>query len=218
MDERAVGELKELERREAELAAAARTLRELDGEIASVRVRAEEIDAFFAGYPETEGRRREAVAAAESELAERERELDEARRSLERTRDAEARATAERVVDRARDHVSVAAERVARAAAVREDLEREAESLPEELPGLTERAEAITGGLDEVEAPEPAPRALIDWAGRAHASLFVTLAQVETQRDRLFREASELATMMLGEPAFGATPGQIRARVEARLG
>jgi len=213
-----VTELRELERGEARLAETARTLRELDGEIASVRARAEEIDGFFAGYREAEAQRRVAVASAEQELAERERELDEARRALEAARDAESRETAERVVGRARDHVSVAAERVARAAAAREELEREAASLPAELPALGERAGAVAEELDDVAAPEPAPRALIDWAGRAHASVFVALAQVEAQRDRLIREASELATAVLGEPAFGATPGQIRARVEARLG
>ncbi len=218
MDDRTVGELRALEERETTLAHAAGTLRELDGEIARVRGRAEAVDAFFAGYPAAEAQRREALATAEEELARRERELDEARRVLEGARDAEARATAERVVVRARDHVSVAAERVARAAAAREELEREAAALPAELPGLAERAGAVAGELDEVAAPEPAPQSLIDWAGRAHASVFVALAQVETQRDRLIRESSELATAALGEPAFGATPGQIRARVEAHLG
>lgn len=216
MDERTVVVLRELERRDGELASTAGRLRSLEGEIASVRGRAEQIDAFFARYPESESRRREAVAAAEQELEHRERELDEARRSLESARDDEARAAAQRVVDRARDHVSVAAERMARAAAAREELEREAAALPEELPGLSERAAAVTGQLDGVDAPEGAPRALIDWAGRAHASIFVALAHLDGQRDRLIREASELATAVLGEPAFGSTPEQIRARVEAR--
>jgi len=215
LDEGTVGELRQLELRHEELAAAAGRLRSLDSEVASVRGRSEEIDAFFASYPEAERRRRDAVAAAEAELQQRERELDDARSSLRQAKGDEAIAAAERVVDRARDHVSVAAERVARAAAAREELEREADLFPRELPGLAERAGAVAVELDGIEAPDEAPRALIDWAARAHASLFVALAQVEGQRDRLVREASELATVLLGEPAFGATPGQIRARVEA---
>lgn len=215
VDERTVAALREVEQRHEELAAVACRLRSLDGEIASVRGRSEEIDVFFAGYPEAESRRREAVAATEAELQERERELDEARSSLKQARGDEAIAAAERVVDRARDHVSVAAERVARVAAAREELEREADLLPRELPGLAERAGAVAVELDGIDAPAETPLALIDWAARAHASLFVALAQVEGQRDRLVREASELATVLLGEPAFGATPGQIRARVEA---
>lgn len=218
MDDRTVGELRRLEQCDSELAATAARLRSLDGEVAAVRGRAEEIDVFFAGYPDAESRRREAVATAEAELQQRERELSEARRSLQSAKSAEAIAAAEHVVDRARDHVAVAAERVSRATAARDELERRAASLPRELPGLTKRAGAVAGELDGVGAPEEAPRALIDWAGRAHASLFVALAQVEGQRDRLVREATELATVVLGEPAFGATPGQIRARVEALQG
>lgn len=218
VDDRTVGELRELERRDDELAATAGRLRSLDGEIASVRRRSEEIDAFFAGYPTAEARRREAVAAAQAELEQRERDLDAARRAFDQAKEGDERAAAERVLERARDHVSVAVERVARAAAAREELEREAGELPRELPPLAERAGAVAGELDGVGVPESAPRALIDWAGRAHASLFVALAQVNGQRDRLIREASELAAALLGDPVFGSTLGQIRARVEALRG
>ena len=58
---------------------------------------------------------------------------------------------------------------------------------------------------------------LVDWAARAQASLFVAVGQIDTQRDRVIREANELATMLLGEPTYGATPEQARARVEATL-
>ena len=34
------------------------------------------------------------------------------------------------------------------------------------------------------------------------------------QRERVIREANELATMLLGEPAYGATVAQALARVE----
>jgi len=58
-------------------------------------------------------------------------------------------------------------------------------------------------------------RALIDWASQRHAELFVEAGQIDAQRERVIREAHELASMLLGEPTYGATVEQALARVEA---
>ena len=55
---------------------------------------------------------------------------------------------------------------------------------------------------------------LIEWASSKHAELFVALGQLDTQRERVIREANELATALLGEPTFGSTPAQVLERVE----
>jgi hypothetical protein len=56
-------------------------------------------------------------------------------------------------------------------------------------------------------------RELAEWASRAHAELFVAAGQLDAQRDRVIREANELATMLLGEPTYGATVAQLAQRV-----
>ena len=210
MDE--LGELRELERRDAQLSRDAGGLRALDAEVADVRARAEEIEAFLATYPAADDRLRASAAQAEDEIAQRGVEVVAARSELGRARDAEARTAAERVLARAEDHLSVAESRLARVASERAELEREAGRLPADLPALAERAAAVGRG-----APDPAPQALLDWARRTHAALFAEAAQLDLQRDRVIREANELATMLLGEPTFGSTPAQARARVEAAL-
>ena len=63
--------------------------------------------------------------------------------------------------------------------------------------------------------PGEGPRALIDWSSHAHAELFVATRQLDAQRERIIREANELATMLLGESTYGSTTAQILARVEA---
>ena len=212
MDVRAIEELRALDARDRELSARAARLDELQDEIAAVRAKAEEIDAFFAAYPAAEERVRKVASAAEGDLASRRAEVADAEAMLERAAD-DARAAAERAVARARDHLVVAEARVERAVAERDALEREAAALPRELPELAARAARAGEG----SVPDAVPRELIDWAARAQASLFVAAGQVNAQRERVIREANELATMLLGEPTYGATPAQARARVEATL-
>ena len=112
MDE--LGELRELERRDAQLSRDAGGLRALDAEVADVRARAEEIEAFLATYPAADDRLRASAAQAEDEIAQRGVEVVAARSELGRARDAEARTAAERVLARAEDHLSVAESRLAR--------------------------------------------------------------------------------------------------------
>jgi chromosome segregation ATPase len=211
----ALDDLRALQSRDAELASSAERLRALDGEVASLRARAEEIDAFFASYPETETRLRKGVVGAETELDHRRRELDEARKAVGDAKDEGAREAAERMVARVQDHVSVAEGRVARAAFAHQELEREAAALPDELRVLAARAARVAGKLPDLSTPEASPGVLIDWASAAHATLFVAAGQVDAQRERVVREANELATMLLGEPTYGSTPAQALDRVRA---
>ena len=57
------------------------------------------------------------------------------------------------------------------------------------------------------------PRALVEWASHAHAELFVAAGQLDAQRERVIREANELATALLGEPTYGSTLEQLAQRV-----
>ena len=208
MDERAVNELRRLAALDAELAESASTLRELDGTVATIRRRTEAIDAFFADYPEAEAHRGAELKEAQEELLRRRDELAAAQRTLAEAHEEEARIHAEHAVARALDHIAVAEDRLARARSAHNELERDAAALPRELDELEVRARAIPG----------VPRfcsSLIEWASHAHAELFVAAGQIDVQRERVIREANELASMLLGEPTYGATVAQALARVEA---
>ncbi|HEV2593356.1 MAG TPA: hypothetical protein VGU02_15845 [Gaiellaceae bacterium] len=208
MDLGAIEELRALDERDRELGAQAARIAEQRREVAAVRARAEAIDAFFAAYPASEERLRRVAATAETDLAARRAEVTNAEAALAQARDVDARAAAEKAVARANDHLEVAQLRVERAVADRDALEREALMLPGELPDLAARAAALGGEV------ETGPRELVEWAARADASLFVAAGQVDLQRERIIREANELASMLLGEPTYGSTPPQALARVE----
>jgi hypothetical protein len=127
--------------------------------------------------------------------------LEEAQTDEERERE-------RRAVDRALDHIAVAQARLDRAEAALVELERETVDLPHELDELDARARKLP------EAPE-VTGSLVEWASRAHAEAFVAAGQIDTERERIIRQANELATMLLGEPTYGSTPAQALARVEA---
>jgi chromosome segregation ATPase len=207
VDERAVNELRRLADLDAELSNRAATLRALDGTVAALRARAEAIDAFFAAYPEEEARRGAELREAQEELTRRHEELAVAERRLTETHDEEARIHAEHAVARAVDHIAVAESRSERAQSAHDDLERNASALPRELDELESRARAVP------DLP-PLASSLGEWASHAHAELFVATGQIDVQRERVIREANELATMLLGEPTYGATVAQALARVE----
>jgi len=208
MDDRALTELRGLAARDAELADRRAEIGRRDAEIAAIRRRVEEIEAALAAQP-AERRSREAeVDEARAELDRRRDELAHAERVLEEAQTDDERERERRAVDRALDHIAVAQARLDRAEAALVELERETVDLPHELEELEERARRLPG------TPEPAG-ALVEWASRAHAEAFVAAGQVDTERERIIREANELASMLLGEPTYGSTPAQALARVEA---
>ena len=206
-------DLRGLAERDAVLAEETERLQALDAQVATLRARAEAIDAFFAAYPEEERRRRAEVEAAEAELARRRAELADAERELAAAHDDAARERARHAVSRANDHIAVAAATVERAAAAAAELERDASTLPEELPLLEARARAVAEAVEHVPRPGHGVRALVEWASHAHAELFVATRQIAAERERLIREANELATSLLGEPTYGSTVAQLAERV-----
>jgi hypothetical protein len=210
-----VDDLRELDRRDTELGARGDELHEADAEVASIRGRAEAIASFFASYPEADQHLREAVTAARAELAAREDECRAAQADVDAARDDETRALARHVLQRAGDHLVVAGAAVERALAAHDALDREASELPAELDRLEARARRVAAAIGDVPPPGEGPAALVEWASRAHAALFVASGSVDTQRELVIREANELATAILGEPTYGSTVAQARARVES---
>jgi hypothetical protein len=207
VDERALDDLRALAERDRALEEQGAALRAADAEVARIRRRAEEIAAFFSLYGDEEARRRDELRAAEQELAERRGELAEAEAEAARAPDEEQRELAEKAVGRARDHVSVAGARVDRASAAATELETGAAAFQAELPELDHAARGVQGA--RVPAGD-----LVAWASHAHAELFVALGQLDLQRERLIREANELASALTGEATYGSTAAQALARAE----
>jgi chromosome segregation ATPase len=207
VDDRAVTELRRLAELDADLSERAAALRALDARVAALRGRAEEIDAFFASYPEAETRHRAEASEAEEELERRRAERASAERTLADAQDDESRIHAEHALARALDHIAVAESRLARAKGASDELEREATALPVELDELEAEARTVP------DVPQLSS-SLVEWASHAHAELFVASGQIDVERERVIREANELASMLLGEETYGATVAQALSRVE----
>ena len=217
MDARAVAELDDLGRRDEALAASAAQLLELEAAVARIRSRAEAIDRFFANYSDEEVRLAAAIEAAVRNLELRRDELRTAEGELATARTEDDREHAEKAVARAVDHLALAESGLVRARSEHETFERDAAELPAELAALEEEARPIAAAAHLPEHPPSAsPRNLADWASSSHAELFVALSQIDTQRERISREANELASMLLGEGTYGSTVAQALQRVRAR--
>ena len=216
VDRRAIDDLRRLAALDDELAARERSLQELDESVREVRGRAEALEAFFAGYDEAERRTRSATESAVAEVERRRAAVGEAKAALEHARDEERRELAGRALARAEDHLSVAEIALGRASIDAAQLEREAADWQRELPLLEDRARQLSTDLRDVDAGGSGAPALIAWASHAHASLFVAVRQLEAERERVIREANELASALAGEPTYGSTPAQALARIERR--
>ena len=73
---------------------------------------------------------------------------------------------------------------------------------------------AATPRTTAVPAPAPGLEALVGWTSRARAALFVTAGGLETERERVVREAAELGAAVLGEPTAATSVRLVRERVE----
>ena len=133
---------------------------------------------------------------------------------LAAARDDESRERAESTLTRGRDHVAVAEaalERASRGAAPSSSATRRrcrrrcrcSRSAPQRSPPRSSTCRRAPSGVRE----------LVAWASHAHAELFVAPGQLDAQRERVIREANELATMLLGEPTYGSTVEQLAQRV-----
>jgi len=213
MDSRALAELQALARRDIELSTAIRELELVDQRVAHIRARFTAIDAFLATYPEEEERLRANLREAEDGLITRREELEDAERTLAAATDQE-REQAQLAVGRAQDRVATADARVDRVRQASEDLRRTNAEFSAELPQLESQARELSAAPSTLPAPGTGPDALLVWTTRAHATLFVALSQLAADRDRIVREASEIATMLTGVAAYGLTAEQALKQVE----
>lgn len=219
-DARHVQFARELEERDERVAAALEALQQLQADVAEVRAHADAVESFHAAYPGERARLEHAVASAREELEARAAARAEAEAELERAASDEDAAAARRTLTRAIDAESSARRKLARTTEERASLEREAARVEEELPRLETRARVLARRLAEqprvarVETEPSGLAALVEWTARARAALFVAAGGLETERERIVREANELGAAVLGEADLATSVRLVRERIE----
>ncbi len=209
----------DIERRDGDVETALETIARLTHRAEDVRRRSEALQLFLESMPgelarldlsEAEARDREAAAAAA--LTETERQASGAATAAHDLE--EARRLAEEAAAR---HRHVVEERGALL-----ESERLAHS---EIAELLREAGEVATRLDDVprvsqsgrEPPGEGLTDLAEWGRRVQAALFVVRGQLEAERDRLIREANELAGAVLGEQLAGSSVALVRKRLEEAL-
>jgi chromosome segregation protein len=228
-DERAVGLARELEQRDEALAAAIAELAELESEVAAVRARAGGLEDFLERLPDERRQAAAAVAEARGELERRRAELRRAEEALaeaeaRRRPDADAVAEARRAVVRTRDAVASGDRKLARAEEEAEQLEARAAEAERAVPELETESGRLAERLRALprvsragaEEPRPGLEGVLGWAERALSTLFVARSGLETERERVVREANELGASALGEPLSATSVALVRKRLEER--
>lgn len=216
MDARAVQELHSLARRDAELSAAIRRVQQQEAVVAETRTRSDAIARFFATLPEEESHARGEIEESEDSLARRRDEVTELQRVLDLAQSEDERERTEKAIARGHDRVAAAESRLGRARSALTALEEDAAEFPTELARLEAEASDLRDEDRSLPAVEGGLDALSEWASRAHSVLFLALSQLTTERDRVIREADELASMLLGEETYGSTIAKTLRRVEER--
>jgi hypothetical protein len=124
---------------------------------------------------------------------------------------------------RTRDALASSRRKLERAAEARDALAFDAAAAAQEEPELGRAAEELAARLAAAPrvsrgATEPGPglAGTIDWGGRARAALFVARAGLDAERERVVREANELAAGALGEAVAATSVAGVRERLERR--
>jgi vacuolar-type H+-ATPase subunit I/STV1 len=223
-DDRLLRLARELEARDERLAAAIAEVDELQRAAGAVYERARTIDDFLERLPHEREVAEAALREAEADARARTRLLAEAEDELARageSQDEERVAAARRGLVRARDAAASADRKAAKAGEALEELARQEASTHEETPRLEAQARELAARLAALPRAsrqlEPAHglEGTIDWGSRARAALFVVRSGLDTERERLVREANELAASVLGEPASVTSVALVRERIES---
>jgi chromosome segregation ATPase len=218
---------RELEARDERLAAAIAEVGALQRSAEDVRERALAVEEFLERLPLERETAETALGDAQNEAHARSRALADAEDELaraEQSADRERVAAARRELVRAGDAAASAERKLARAREALEELARRAESLRAEAPRLAERARGLAGELARLPrisgqaTAEPAPglEGTVEWGSRARAALLVVRSGLDTERERVVREANELAASALGEPVAATSVSLVRERIERR--
>lgn len=222
---------RDLERRDAAVAARLSVVASLAEAVASFRSQVDELQRTLRSIPAERERLALGRRAAEDELERVAAELERAEalladleRSRRRRRGELERATKETATARETlvdAHAS--AERVMSASAVLDGLERDC---AREAHLLADRAAVLSGEIrayervaaDPAQGPGAELEQLEGWASQSRAALFVARGTLETEREQIVVEANVLGTVVLGETLGASSVAVVRQRLEQRLG
>ncbi len=213
----------ELEQRDATVAERIDELAELSTEVERIRTRAAEIRSLLDALPAERAHLDEAEAEAADAHEAARAALMEAEAAVQRARGGDAREAARSKAAQAGASVRAEEERRARLLERRSALVQQADQLGAEALELERLARRIAGELEQMARvsptapPEPGLAGVVDWGARAHVAVVVARGGLESERDRIVREANELASSVLGEPLYTASVALVRRRLEEEL-
>ena len=214
---------RELEQRDAKVAARIEHVVELGRRADELGSRAAAVAAELARLPERRDRTQAAADEAERDLAAASDTLADAARELSSASGDAADAAHRRLV-RAETDVRAAEERHARLLARLAELDGEEQRLHGESGELRSLAAELAQELErEPRIADLAPpvgadlAGLQEWASRGHAAVLVVRSGLEAERDRIVREANELATSVLGESVPAMSAATVRERLASSL-
>jgi chromosome segregation ATPase len=219
----------ELEARDERIGAELAELAELAARAARVDERARELVVFLEAVPaelaaldgqrEILQRRLEQARAQEAAAAQRLVELEGARRAQAR------RVQAERERDQAGEAAEDASRGLERLQERRDKLLGEESSAHTEADALADEAREVAAEVRRQSRVSASGRGepglglagLTAWADRVQAALLVARSGLDSERERLVREANELGSAVLGEPLGGSSVTVVRRRLERAL-
>ena len=217
----------ELERRDDELAAAVGAVSAISDRVDRVRTRAVEIATWLEQLPAERIKLDEAHVEARRQIADARDAAALADAALERIRVGrgprqEATAAAELEIENSRADVAAADAHLARLGERRAALKREETAVTAECSTLEADAANLARELRSMprlsrqvgEKPRHGLEALAEWGAAAHAALLVVRSGLETEQERIVREANELGSAALGEPLSATRVAAVRERLE----
>jgi hypothetical protein len=207
----------DLERRDEQAAEALLEVERLQSNVEELRTHAAATAEFLRTYPAVHAQLEEDDRAAEEARAAAERAVADAAAEVERARNDADRLAAERHVQQARDRVREAELWDERTRHERIRLALEADERQRDAEQLETRAHELAGRpylARAVAPPAGGLHGVLDWGARARGELLVAHAALATERDKVVREATELAASVLGEPLTRVAG--LRDRLESR--
>jgi hypothetical protein len=215
-----VSYVRELERRDQELAAALEAVARVQASVDAIGESAERLRAFDERLPRDRAAAARAVERAEGELAAGRRDLAEAERAAGERRRADP--TLQAAVEHARAAVQRAEEDSDSARARAAELERSAQEAKKDVRAKED--EAVTVARELAVAPRLAAHApegpaggldgVLAWVARAQPALLLARSGLSAEREAVVREANELAAVVLSGELAPSSVAQIRDRVE----
>jgi hypothetical protein len=126
-------------------------------------------------------------------------------------------------VQHARDTLRDAEHRVERAHAERERLVLEEQEQRAAADRLVLEVQPLAGTLAATprlatEPPGPGLDGVLEWTSKARGDLLVAHAGLDTERDKVVREATELVASALGEPLPGNGVAGVRGQLMRSIG